>query len=243
MLSSTVLGASPATAAVPLSATGSTTPPLFQEQEASPVQEQVQSQDQRGDTLKTLSLATSLNTTSTFSDVASNDTYAAAVNFVVSSGMMAGTSATQFSPDEEASRGIVTISMAQMSGEAIPSARSIPFEDVDSSHWYSDSTSWCMENGIAVGYGNNLFGGEDGVTWEQLATILHSYADYAQIDNEVSTDINNFQDRELISDYAVDAVAWALATGMMQAENNRINPQDTVTRGELAQVLVIFLTA
>ncbi len=239
MLTSTGLGAAPAWASGNnlVSATGSATAPLASAQsDQARIQTQEVIQPEEAPALTRTS-------TSAFSDVSVSEEYASAVSYVVSNGMMAGTSATQFSPTEDATRGIVTIAMAQMSGEAIPTPRSLPFEDVDTSHWYSDSAAWCATNGIAVGYGNNTFGGEDSVTWEQLATILHSYARYTQVDTQISSDISNYTDVDQVSAYAVTAVSWALATGLMQAEDNQINPQGNVTRGEMALVIATFQNA
>lgn len=242
MITSSGLGAAPAwaTAPTPLSATGSSTPPLLQQELA--LQEEATLEMETGPVeAKAVPVVTQLSATTNFSDLSTSDTYAAAVDYVVNNGMMAGTSASQFSPEEDATRGIVTIAIAQMSGESIPAARSLSFVDVDPSHWYSDSTAWCSVNGIAVGYGDNKFGGEDAVTWEQLATILYSYANYDEIDTNITADLSAFQDNDDISDYAVTPVSWALATGMITVDGSEINPQGEVTRGELAQVLANFL--
>lgn len=66
------------------------------------------------------------------------------------------------------------------------------FNDVHESDWYNNAICWASANGIAAGYGNNLFGPDDFLTGEQMETILWNYAKYKDVEDSATENSNIF---------------------------------------------------
>lgn len=167
-----------------------------------------------------------------FSDVAADAWYADAVEYVRDNGLMSGTSATTFEPQTTTSRAMLATILYRASGS--PSgAASANFTDVASDAYYYDAVNWAAANSIVSGYGNGLFGSNDPVTREQIATILWRYAG-----SPAAAAGQDFADESSIASYAADAVDWARANGIVNGmEGNRFVPSGNATRAQVATIL------
>ena len=88
-----------------------------------------------------------------------------------------------------------------------------------------------------MGYGNGLFGVNDPVTREQIATILWRYAGSPNV-----ADGEDFADESSIAGFAGDAVDWARANGIMDGvSGNRFLPKSNATRAQVAVILSNYL--
>lgn len=171
-----------------------------------------------------------------FSDVAADAWYADAVEYVRDNGLMSGTSATTFSPDESTSRAMLAAILYRAAGSPAVSA-SAAFSDVAADTYYADAVSWASANGIVSGYGNGQFGGDNPVTREQIVTILWRYAGSPVAGTNV-----DFADERSISSFAAQAVDWAQEHGIINGKSgNRFDPQGTATRAEVAVILRNFM--
>lgn len=95
----------------------------------------------------------------------------------------------------------------------------------------------CAAEGIMAGYGNGRFGPNDPVTRKQIVTILWRYT--ASPSSEAGQD---FADKNTISSYAVDAVNWARASGIINGKDgNRFDPKGNLSRAEAAVILKNYL--
>ena len=102
--------------------------------------------------------------------------------------------------------------------------------------WYSAGQTWAMEK--AISDGTNM---TDEITREQLAAMLYRYAGMIGADTTASGDITIFTDAESVSEYATDAVAWAVANELVNGMGDgTFAPQSSATR---AQVAAIFTRA
>src|SRR5699024_12740365 len=109
--------------------------------------------------------------------------------------------------------------------------------DVAASAWYADAVNWAAANGYVTGYDNGSFGPEDSLTREQLAVILYRYAGSP----EPTGSLDGFTDAASTSDYAVDALRWAVGEGLLTGKDGgRLDPAGTASRAELAQILARF---
>ena len=116
-----------------------------------------------------------------------------------------------------------------------------PFTDVKSSDWYRDAVIWAYQNGIVNGYGNGKFGPNDPITREQMAAILYRFSDLYGLNTDIAGNIYTYADYGNISYYAVDSMRWACGTGLINGMgNNRLEPQGTATRAQMATVLQRF---
>ena len=172
-----------------------------------------------------------------FTDVADIAWYAEAVRFCSEQGIMGGTTNTTFSPDASMTRAMLAAVLYRMAGSPSVTAGT-NFTDATGGAWYSDAVSWASGSGILSGYGNGLFGVDDPVTREQAAAVLWRYAGSP----ESGTTGEAFADGASISTWAVPAVNWAKANGILNGKTgNRFDPKAELTRGETAVLLHRYL--
>ena len=110
-----------------------------------------------------------------FADVDANAWYADAAVYCRDNGLMSGTSGTTFSPDTAMTRSMLATVLYRLAGSPAVTGTDA-FTDTSDGAWYSDAVLWASQEGIISGYGNGLFGANDPVTREQIATILWRYS-------------------------------------------------------------------
>lgn len=175
-----------------------------------------------------------------FIDVAEGSWYADAVQYVYDKGLMAGTSATTFSPDATTTRGMIVTILYRLEGTpAVPGASG--FTDVTAGQYYTDAVAWAAANNIVGGYGNGLFGPNDTITREQMAAILYRYAQYKGYDVTASADLSGYSDVAQVSSYALAALQWANAEGLVNGTSDTtLTPGGSATRAQVAVILMRF---
>ncbi len=109
-----------------------------------------------------------------FSDVAAGAWYAEAAVWCRDNGIMSGTSGTAFSPSSTMTRAMLAAVLYRAAGSPSITGNA-DFSDVAADAYYNHAVNWVSANGIISGYGNRLFGSNDPVTREQIATILWRY--------------------------------------------------------------------
>ncbi len=176
-----------------------------------------------------------------FTDVKETDWFYEDVLFVYYKGIMLGTSDTTFSPNGTATRGMMAAILWRMEGSPDPSNEN-PFTDVPADEYYTDAITWTNERGIFDGYGGGLFGPDDPITRQQLATIFYRYAGYKGYDLTPTDSLDRFTDKGEIADWAQEAVQWAVGSGLMfGTSNTTFAPTDTATRAQIAAMLHRFI--
>ena len=172
-----------------------------------------------------------------FTDVRSTDWFSDAVSYVQERGLMSGTSATHFSPNEPTTRAMLVTILYRAAGQPETTGQS-SFADVLERDYFANAVAWASENNIVTGYSRTRFGSNDPVSREQIATLLWRYAG-----SPSAGSAQNFSDRNQISDYAADAVNWARANGIVNGRpGNRFDPKANATRAEVATILRNFLS-
>ena len=171
-----------------------------------------------------------------FSDVAADAWYASSVNYAKEHGLMNGTSATTFSPNETMTRAMLAAVLHRMAGSpAVQGENS--FSDTMEGTWYADAVLWASQQGLIGGYRNGLFGTNDPVSREQIATILWRLTGSPVVENGF-----NFADERAIASYASEAVDWARANGVINGmEGNIFAPKKNATRAQVAAILVNYV--
>jgi len=114
------------------------------------------------------------------------------------------------------------------------------FTDVPQDVEYTEAIRWAAANKIVLGNGDGTFAPEDALTREEMAVILHRYAQYCGIDVSVgeNTNILSYEDSFDISSWAIPAIQWACGAGLMQDEDGYIKPQADVIRKEAWEMLL-----
>lgn len=172
-----------------------------------------------------------------FSDVNEKDWFFSDVQYVHEKELMNGTSNTTFAPNDSTTRGMIVTILWRLDGEPEATSKK-PFTDVIRDKYYYDAVVWASANEIVSGYDDATFGPEDFITREQLATILYRYVSQKELNVSADTDISKFKDFEEISGYAVDAMKWANANGIITGiTSDTISPKGNATRCQVAAIL------
>ena len=175
-----------------------------------------------------------------FADVNSGDWYRDAVQYVHDKGLMTGVTGTTFAPGATVSRAMLVTVLYRLAGEPAVSSGS-GFRDVPSGAWYADAAAWAAQNGIAGGYGGGSFCPDDPSTREQFVVMLLRYAKTKQLNVTSSADLSGYADCGEISPWALEAVQWANAAGLMTGRTGTaLAPGGTATRGEAAALIMRF---
>ena len=156
-----------------------------------------------------------------FDDVASSDWFADAVKYVSDKGLMNGTDDNQFSPSATTTRAMLMTVLARYAGE----------DTTGGATWYEKSMEWAKAKGVSDGTNPNA-----NITREQLVTMMYRYAGSPKADGK----LDSFSDAASVSTYAADAMQWAVANGIVNGSNGKLNPQNNATRAQVAAILMRF---
>ena len=176
-----------------------------------------------------------------FTDINLDAWYMTEVEFAMANKFMSGYGDGRFAPDAPLSRAMLAQILYNMAGK--PRVANCVFVDVPSRAWYYDAVTWAAANGIVSGYGNGLFGPNDPITREQLATMLYRY-EQSQGGGFVNdwAFLLDYPDRDKVSGYAYEALCWCTMNGIITGmDGGTLNPQGTATRAQAAVMLVRFV--
>ena len=160
-----------------------------------------------------------------FVDVSRADWFYDYVQYVAQNGLMEGTTRTAFEPNASMTRAMFWTVLARIDGETITGDA-----------WKTLAQTWAVESGISDGTNADAL-----ITREQMVTMLYRYAG-SPVTGGMA--ISEFTDGSSVSDYATDAVTWALSEGILTGMGDGIlAPQGTATRAQAAAMLMRFVEA
>lgn len=176
-----------------------------------------------------------------FWDVSPNSWYNDAVMYVYEKGYMTGTEKDAFKPDGTMTRGMLVTVLYRMAGKPSYSG-SMPFKDVKSSQYYYTPVMWANAMGIVTGTSSTTFEPESLVSREQIAAILYRYYTRYLGRKASNTSIpSSFTDRNKVSDYAKDAMGWAINSGIINGTSaTLLEPAGDATRCQAAAMIQRF---
>ena len=160
-----------------------------------------------------------------FVDVSANDWYYEDVAYVYAQGIMTGSTASTFAPNNAMTRAMVWTVLGRMSGEDVEGG----------TPWYALAQSWAVSAGVSDGTGPN-----DSITREQLVTMLYRQAGSPEVGVSELALLGRFTDGESVSAWAEEAMAWAVAQGILTGDGDLLNPQASATRAQVAAILARF---
>lgn len=173
-----------------------------------------------------------------FTDVHSWDWFYEPVQFVYTMDIMNGVTSTSFAPNSNITRGMVVTMLWRMAGEPYVGGGS--FDDVAANEYYSTAVAWSAKNNIVNGVTDSTFGVNTDITREQLAVILYRYAKSLGY-STTGGSLIGYSDASSISDYAKDAMAWAVKNEIITGVTyTRLNPTGNATRAAVAQMFMNF---
>ena len=160
-------------------------------------------------------------------DVRRGDWFYGAVQYVVNRELMVGTSNNTFSPNITVTRAMFVQSLYGQDGRPWVLNVRPSYTDVQVSDWYSSAVAWAKQNNIVSGYDDGRFKPNDPITREQMAAIFYRYAiykNYISQNTSFNGNIYRFQDAGRVSNWAVPAMNWAVAIGLMAGSDNGLLP-------------------
>jgi glucose-1-phosphatase len=141
-------------------------------------------------------------------------------------------------PDAHATREMVATALWELEGEPVVNDI-LPFTDVSQEADYVEAVRWAAGQSIVNGVGGGKFLPDGEVTREQLAVILYRYAKSVGMDVSVGEDANilSYDDSSKWSDWAVPALQWAVATGILADRDGFLDARGPITQTETASAI------
>lgn len=176
-----------------------------------------------------------------FTDLDKTMWYHSGVDYVIDKGMMNGVSDTEFAPDKEVTRAMLVTVLWR--AEGMPAAENTTFTDLEDGLYYVDAVKWAVANGIVNGYSDTEFAPNAAITREQFVAIMYRYATNKGYDVTAAenTNILSYSDNDAVSEYAIEAMQYALGSGLINGRTeSTLNPTDNTTRAEMATILYRF---
>ena len=180
-----------------------------------------------------------------FTDVPGEGNWAhAGIDYCVANGLMSGVGSGRFAPKMTTTRAQIVQILYNLEGEPNVSG-TMPFTDL-TQNWYKDAVLWAYQTGVVSGTSATTFAPDLPVTREQIAVILMGYAEKVLGVTRTWTpaDLSTFPDAGSVSGWAKDALADAVALGLISGASNGgqtlLEPQGSATREQVATILMEF---
>ncbi len=162
--------------------------------------------------------------------------------FVVSRGLLSGTSATTFSPNTGMTRGMFVTALGRLAGVDPTDYQASMFTDVKEDAYYAPYVNWATKTGVVSGTTDTTFAPDTNISREQMAVIMKNYATKLGYTIPKTLEVVNFADSAGISSWAKEAVKSMQQAGILAGKtNNCFDPAGTATRAEVATVLRRFV--
>ena len=172
-----------------------------------------------------------------FTDVTKQDYFYDAVNWAVEKEITSGVSKDAFAPERDCTRADFVTFLWRAAGKPVVNY-AMNFSDVKESSYYAEAVRWAASLGIVTGLSKNTFGAANAVTREQAVTMLWRFAKQQGFDTtQGGMAIREYNDYDSLSEYAREAMAWAVNTEILKGSNNRLLPDAACTRAQIVTFL------
>ena len=140
--------------------------------------------------------------------------------------LMIGNSQGQFQPDSAMNRAMTWTVLSRVAGKSLSTS---------ADPWYGAARAWTQETQLSDGTAPL-----NEVTREQMVVMLCRYAEQAGLSVEHTGDLSAYSDGAAVSDWAKDAMSWAVGCGLIQGANGKLMPQKALSRAEAAALYQRF---
>ena len=172
-----------------------------------------------------------------FIDVPAGAYYEDAVVWAVGRNITTGMSAAAFDPNGSCTRAQIVTFLWRAAGSPEPKTMK-GFDDVASNAYYAKAVAWAVENGITTGTSASKFSPNDPCTRTQAVTFLFRYAAANGMEAVTMQELlSGYADAASVPSYAVSAMNWALAAGILQGDGVKLMPNATCTRAQIVTFL------
>lgn len=176
-----------------------------------------------------------------FKDVSKSVWYYDAVKYVYENNIIKGYSNGNFDSNDKLTGYMIVVILHRLESEKVVNSP-VKFKDVSSNSWYSNAIKWAVSNKIIYGYNDGTFKPNNSITRQDFIVMLYRYDKYKH--NNISNNninITNYKDYNKISSYAIDAMKWSIKYKIIVGSKGYLNPQNYVTRAEVAVILERYL--
>ena len=176
-----------------------------------------------------------------FTDVDTKQWYHEGVCYVLRKGFMVGKSETVFAADANLTRAELVLILYRMAGQPSVEGMNHSFQDVPADQWYTDAVIWAYNEEIVNGISDTVFAPNRAVTREQIAAIMYRCAGSMKVEQN---HLKSYTDADSISTYAVDAMNWAVANGIITGTAmTTLAPRESALRAQIAVILMRYCEA
>jgi len=172
-----------------------------------------------------------------FSDVSSSDGNAIYINYMAKRGLISGFPDGSFHPTEGLTRAQAATLLCLVKGLDATNAVQSGFSDVDNSHWAAGYINAASQAGYITGFPDNTYQPEAILTRAQGISLFLRLSSNL----DVSLELPPLDDMDM-SHWAASSMANALVAGMISKDGNKIYPEQSFARGDLAKALSILIT-
>ena len=161
--------------------------------------------------------------------------YESSVNYAYEKSLISGFDDGTFKPDATISRAEFSVILERLFNRET--------YEVSDGEWYSEAELWIKANNImAEIMQNDEFLPDNSLTREELAVMLYNSYKLSNTASQTDVKLEEFEDGSEVSEYAQEAVKWFISNGIIKGDdNNKINPADNITRGEVTAVMQRFI--
>lgn len=182
-----------------------------------------------------------------FYDVDTEAWYYDQVKYVYQNNLMSGVSGSSFDPESTLTRAqaVQVLYNYEVKKYGKPTVtNAVKFSDVTSGKWYKTAVDWASAKGIVNGISSTKFNPDGNVTREQFMKILGKYMQQkasSKYNAGKLTALNSFSDKNNISNYATEYMAWAVNNGILTGSQDsgkmKLLPQNSAKRSEVAAII------
>ncbi|MCI8582789.1 MAG: hypothetical protein HFH13_06635 [Dorea sp.] len=182
------------------------------------------------------------NIRSPFFDIYPGGWFYPYVEYVANAGIMTGMTLNRFGYEDILSRAQFVTILYRMEGEPEVHYSEV-FPDVADGQFYTNAVMWAKLSGSGVveGYENGTFGPADDITREDLVLMMYRYAKSIGKDVSAQADLSVYPDADKVSDFAKEAMEWAVAIEMVKGDSGLLNPQGKSNRAVCATIITRFM--
>ena len=153
-------------------------------------------------------------------------------------GLFKGMDDTHFAPNADLTRAELVTVLYRMAGEPSVESMTHPFADIAADTWYTDAVIWAYNAEVVNGVSDTAFAPAANITREQIAAILFRFSG---AEAEETDHLADFTDADKVNAYAVDAMNWAVANGLINGMGDgTLAPQGNASRAQIATILMRY---
>ena len=174
-----------------------------------------------------------------FQDTHEGDWFYDVVFDVYRKGYMTGKGDTgNFDPMSYLVRQDAALLLYRMAGSPAVTYRDI-YPDVSGDDYFANAAVWAYDSGVMTGNSGKL-GAWSNIYRQDFALILFRYANYMGYDTSARGDLSDYADGAWTSEYAWEAMEWAVGAGIIGQSVENLNSLGYVNRAEGAAMISRF---